>query len=475
MSPVRESARLTAGEVSCTAPGDPGVRVERPGTFVLGRDYLGDRPVYFRVDHDTVEWADNPAVFLDASAPPPPDVGMLLALIHGTVPDPTASPVPGVQRLAAGTVVRLDASGVTVVRHQPSLPDSAVPLRRAVRNALPADCSIAYSGGLSSAFAAVCALEAGYRPRLLHADFGQDVPVPVAEIPGLTITRVRTDIADLLDPHQITGAEACPPLPDTEVPRRLVARLGAHSEGPVVVGSFLEDLVSVRLPDIPKGIRDWRLLTCEPFHTAGRLRGLGEARKLIGRGGVDPAGRGAETAAPAGAGPLPGVTEPGRHACAAAQRGMLALWKSRLDLVDPVIGRVEGGLAERGSGDATVPAADPVVLAAAAALPAGKVGRIRRGVLENHLPLQRAVDRHRIVGLHRRPPGQWLRLAAADYLYRERDKIAGQLRQDCALGDLGAVDPVTVARILDDGRDLAVHALVVLRLVWVEQWLRGRS
>jgi hypothetical protein len=154
---------------------------------------------------------------------------------------------------------------------------------------------------------------------------------------------------------------------------------------------------------------------------------------------------------------------------------MLALWKSRLDLVDPALGRLEGGLAERGSGGAVLAALDPAVVAAAAALPAAKVGRIRRGVLQNHLPLYRVTARHGLTGLRRRPPGHWLRRAAAGYLYRERRKIADELRRDCALADLGVLDAHAVAALIDDGRDLAARALPLLRLVWAEQWLRSRS
>jgi hypothetical protein len=487
-------ARLVAGTVQCTAPDHPLIRLDPPGTFVLTVEHPAEQAVYYRVDHDAVHWADDPT---ELAAPAPPDAGVLLALIHGTVPDPAASPVPGVQRLAAGTVVRLDRDGVTVTRHSPVPAEAGLPLGIATGRAVPGDAAVAYSGGLSSAYVAVCALDAGLRPPLVYADFGaRGNPPP--QIPGLSLVRVTTDPADLVDRHQVTGAEPLPPTPDAEAARRLIAHLRTAVGGPLIAGSFLEDLVSVRLPEVPMGHRDWRLLTCEPFHASGRLRGLAEARALIDRGGAPPAGpppqgpheepalasAGERPHDPPGAPPdvaepdagfLPGLTEAGREACASAQRGMLALWKSRLDLVHPALGRLEGGLAERGGGGAVLPALDPAVVAAAAALPAGRIGRIRRGVLENHLPLQRAVAGHGVTGLRRRPPGQWLRLVAAGYLHRERRKLADELRRDCALADLGVLDPHAVADLLDDGRQLAERALPLLRLVWTEQWLRSRS
>jgi hypothetical protein len=65
-------------------------------------------------------------------------------------------------------------------------------------------------------------------------------------------------------------------------------------------------------------------------------------------------------------------------------------------------------------------------------------------------------------------------LAAADYLCRHRAAVADQLRH-CALADLGLIDPKVVVGLLDRGPDFGARALPLLRLVWVDQWLRGRS
>ncbi|MGW0550046.1 hypothetical protein [Streptomyces altiplanensis] len=447
--------------------------------------------MYYRIGYGRVEWGDDLSAFLAGGPRRLPDPGQLLALVHGTVPSPDATLLPGVRRLAVGTAVRVNAAGVTVTRHRPELPEPRTGLAEAVGHALDGlkgDYAIAYSGGLASAFIAVSALAAGHRPVLLHADFGgawgERSPVVPPPIPGLEIRYVRVDPAKLFTHEPVSGREPVPPLPDREVPLRLTARLSDSCGLPVVSGGLLKDLVSARPPEAGAGYRGWRLLGCEPFHTTGTLSGLAEARELLGRnvafspgpGGREapdgqPAGKPAPPG-PAGAAPLPGLTRAGEEALSSSRHGMLALWKDHLDFLDPVSGRVVAGLEERGTGGALLPALDPRVIAAVASLPPAKLGRIHRGAFRNHLPLERAVDGRRVYGACRAPSGHWLRLAAAGHLYRERRRIHGWLEQESVLAGLGVLDVDRVLAVLRDGRELAEHALPLLRLVWVCKWLR---
>lgn len=493
-------AEATRDGVRCTDPSpwtEPGgVRVERPSpdTFRLRRDSPGSRPVYYRVGYGRVEWGDDVDAFLPGGSrrSPDPDPGQLLALIHGTVPSPDATLLPGVQRLAVGTVVRVDTAGVTVTRHRPELPEPRLGMAEAVGRALDGlkgDYAIAYSGGLASAFLAVSALAAGHRPLLLHADlggaWGEKPPAGPPPIPGLEIRHVRVDPAELFAHEPVSGREAVPPLPDTQVPQRLMARLSDMCGLPVVSGGLLKDLASARLPEADAGYRGWRLLGCEPFHITDTLRGLAEARELLSRNVVFSPGLGGREAPdeqpvgkpapprPAGAAPLPGLTQEGEEALSSSRHGMLALWKDHLDFLDPVSGRVVAGLEERGASGALLPALDPLVIAAVAALPPAKLGRIHRGVFRNHLPLEQAVNKRRVYDVCRAPSGHWLRLGAVAHLHRERRRIHGWLEQESALADLGVLDVGRVLAVLRDGRELAEHALPMLRLVWVCQWLRG--
>ncbi|MGW7051611.1 hypothetical protein [Streptomyces sp. NPDC054887] len=454
--------------------------------FELSRDSPGDRPVYYRVDRGRVEWGEDLRAFLADGSPRTPRPGHLLALVHGTVPSPDATLLPDVRRLAVGTVVRVDATGVCVTRQRPEPPEPGTGPAEAVGRALDGlggDYAIAYSGGLASAFVAVSALAAGHRPVLLHADFGArggGPSKPPPPVPGLEIRQVRVDPAELFAHQPVTGDEPVPPLPDTEAPRRLMDRLSESCGLPVVSGGLLKDLASARLPEAGTGYRGWRLLGCEPFHIGDTLRGLAEARELLGGRTVFPPGPGGRPvpaghppqAGPAGAAPLPGLTPEGEEALAFSRRGMLALWKSHLDLLDPVTGRAVAGVEERGTGGALLPALDPHVIAAVAALRPAKLGRIRRGVFHNHLPLERAVARRRVHDLCRAPSGHWLRRGALAHLHRERAGIRAWLERERIPAGLG-VDVDRVLAVLRDGRELADHALPILRLVWVCQWLRG--
>jgi hypothetical protein len=153
----------------------------------------------------------------------------------------------------------------------------------------------------------------------------------------------------------------------------------------------------------------------------------------------------------------------------------MAVWQDHLDQLDPVLGRLVAGLEERGDGGLLSPALDPRVHAAAAAIPALRLGRIRHGVFENHRPLRAVVGAAGITGVRRASSGFWLRLGAADHLRRRREKLALELQRGCALADLGVVDVRAVTHDLRDGRDLTEHALPLLRLFWIDRWLRGRS
>jgi hypothetical protein len=307
----------------------------------------------------------------------------------------------------------------------------------------------------------------------------------LAQIPGLEVRRIQVDPYELLDHDRITGDELIPPLPDIEVPRRLAARLAGDAGRPLVSGGLLGDLVSAKLPDANEGTRGWRLLACEPFHTVGTVRTLAQARDLMSEGLVHASESGGGPNVPdrhplggaslPSSSDLPGLTEEGRRAFVSAHRGGMAVWREHLDFLDPVLGRVTAGLAERGDGGAELPALDLRVLAAAAALPPSKLARIRRGMFCNHLPLHQALAAHRVTGVGRPSPAFWLRLASAAHLYREREKIIAQLKRECALADLGLIDAEAIVNSLRDGRSLTEHALPLLRLVWVDRWLRGRS
>lgn len=466
----------------------PGVRITRsPTSFELIRAYPHARPVYYRVDYGRLEWSYDLACFEPASGRPTPPPGTLLTLLHGSAPAPGSSLLPGVHRLATGTVVRVTGDGITVTRRRPVLPDPG--RRRGLVEAVAetlgdSGYAIAYSGGMGSAFVAACALSARHRPLLVHADLGSDIHrTPLAEVPGLTLERIRIDPSELLDEQLITGEELIPPMPDREVPRRLAAALarakGLGDDVPLVGGTLMRELTSAKLSDVDKGLRGWRLLGCEPFHVSGTLPTLTAARTLLAKGMVyAPDAQPLDAPAPpspTGSSGLPGLLPKGEEIFGSAHRAAMAVWREHLDFLGPLLGAASASIDERGDGGLGLPALDPRVLAAAAVLEPAARGRIRGGVLESHRPLRRAWARHGIAGVRRTTQGHWLRRAAAGHLYRERKKIVTRLGRDCALADLGLVDPQAVIRILRDGRDLADNALPLLRLVWLERWLRGGS
>jgi hypothetical protein len=479
--------------VRCSHPETPeasraasGVRIEcSPSAFEILREYPTARPVYYRVDRGRLEWDFGPGGFLPASGRAKPSPGTLLGLLQGHAPAPDATFLKGVHRLPVGTAVRVTEQGINVTRRQPDLPhrERRRGLVEAVGEALgDTDYAIAYSGGLGSVFLAACALSAGHRPPLLHADLGPGIHrTPAPDVPGLTLRRIRVDPSELLDWHPITGEEPVPPMPDRQVPRRLAAALaraeGAGDAAPLTGGALMKELASVKLPEVNAGVRGWRLLGCEPFHISGTLRTLDEARTLLGKGVVhspDVQSVGAPAPpSPTGGATVPGLTAKGAEAFELDRRAAMAVWREHLDFLDPVLGRATAGIEERGDGGTRLPALDPLVLATLAALKPSRLGRIRGGKFENHLLLHRALGRHGITGVRRTAQGHWLRQAAAAHLHRERKKVIARLARECALADLGLIDPRAVIGVLADGRDLADNALPLLRLVWLEHWLRG--
>ncbi|MGQ4361161.1 hypothetical protein [Streptomyces sp. SAS_272] len=474
------------------APAVPGLRAELTGaSFRLRRERAHSRPVYFRAGYGRLEFGDDLAAFLPPGSKLEPEPGALLALMHGQAAPADHSPLPGVRRLTLDTEVRVDAGGVTVTQSPPELP-APRRLEDAVRDALARngdDYVIGYSGGVASAYLAVVAAGAGHRARVVHADLGLPGQRPPAAVPLLDPRPVRVDPCALVDHHAVTGSELLPPLPEFVAPRRLHAALSGDTALPVVSGALLASLVSVKLPDVPRGPRSWRLLTCEPFHLSGTLGSLADAVELLdnrvvytpGRRPGSPGGTDAQRVgappppSPTGGSRLGWLTEEGRQAYETAHRGSMAVWQDRLEALQPVVGTLLGGLEERGADGASLPAADPEVLAAADSLPLRARGRIRRGALQNHLPLHRVVAAAGVDGLSRASHGHWLRMCAAAYLHRERRKIAAELSGGCALGDLGLIEPGAVLADLQDGAALSAKALPLLRLVWLDRWLKERS
>ncbi|MGX7674351.1 hypothetical protein [Plantactinospora sp. DSM 117369] len=465
----------------------PGLRIANSkDSFELALELPSTLPMYYRIDPSGLEWGEDLAAFAGGAAVPAPEAWDLLALVHGNVPAPDdALGVPGVQRLTLGTVVRVDAAGVRVERQAPRLPAPERKLIDVVGAALPDGAfGIAYSGGLSSAFLAVAAYQAGKRPLLVHADLGAAFAhLPVPEIPGLELRRVPMDVSELLDHHLIATEVPRPPTPEVEVRRRLVAKLSAAVELPLATGTLLEDLVSIRLPEAE--ISDEKLLECEPFHVAGTLRTLAEARKLLQEqtvytpmASVEGTPEQQPGAQPppvlAGTNFMPGLTEAGREECDIARQLRLPLWEEHIKSLPPVLGKADAALAERGGAGAVLPALDPQVLAAVAALSADDIGRIEQGVFRNNLPLWQAIEAHGVTGVRRAASGYWLRLAAAEHLYAQRDKLAAYVA-DSPLAKAGLIEAEQVAAALRDPRQMSENALALLRLVWTDHWMRGQA
>ena len=467
-----------------------------PTEFELARLAPAAAPVYYRLRRGRLEISDDLRAFQPAGPQPPPDHGVLLGMIHGLPDAPGATALPGVHELTVGDRLRVGEDGISVLRRPLQPPRGARPLQRAISQAIAppdgGDLAIAYSGGLASSFLAVTARAAGARPELLHADLdGGSSALP--EIPGARIRRVGCDVFELLDPGQISGREISPPLPDSALRSRLLARLGEAAGTPLVSGALLESLVATTLPEV--GGAQWgrRLLACEPFHREGVLATLRDARAMLSGNGAGmraPRVTGAEPAEAesqeVGAAPptpsdhagLPGLTETGREALKSARLATGAMWRTYLDDLPTAVGRVEAARQEAGLAapacDVAVPALDSRVLAAIAALPARELGRVRGGRFVNQAPLRDGLARAGVGPVREASSGFRVRLAAAAYVHRERRAIAAQLASDCALADLGLLDPRPVLQLLRDGQATADRALMLLRLIWLDRWLRRR-
>ncbi|MFK4084864.1 hypothetical protein ACI2LF_12180 [Kribbella sp. NPDC020789] len=477
----------------------PGVQLSTsPDGVELSRHSPGPQPVYYRLGRGRLEWSTELGGLRRTGEASAVDYGALLALIHGLPEPPDFTGVPGVQRLTAGTTVRVDAAGLSVSSRPPVIPRSRQSLETAVREVLdelPDGFTIAYSGGLASTFLAVCSTQR--RARLVHAVLdGLPVPLPVPpHIPGLHTERVTVDLVTALAPHQVTGDEITPPLPEAALRRNVAAAITAVSDGPVVSGSVLESLLTANLPDLPLGVAGRRLLTCEPFHLSGRLPRLRDARDFLAAFGegmerrqvaAAPDGGEAESQ-PVGIAParsandpygdgLPGLTEDGREALRSARLGASAVWRKHLEGLPAALGRADAEFASRdGDGpDLFRPALDGRVLGAIAAIPPRRLAGIRHGLVRNQLPLHTVVERHGVHGVLGQSAGFRARLAAAGYLHQVREKVAIDLARECPLADLGLLDPEPVIRLLDDGQLTADRALTILRLVWINQWLLTR-
>jgi hypothetical protein len=469
-----------------------------PREFELTRLAPGTTHVYYRLGRGRLELGDDLREFHRDGAPPAPDHGALLAMIHGLPDAPGSTPLSGVQELMVANRLRVDRDGVSVLRRPQRPQRSGSSLHATVGQAIAqhadaGEIAIAYSGGLASSFVAVCARLAGLRPELFHADLdGCSHPLP--EIPDTNTYRVACDPYELLDPDQVTGRELAPPLPEAALRRRMLARLREASGTVTVSGALLESLVSTTLPEIGAGRRGRRLLACEPFHRDGTLATLREARTVLAEKGIGMRGRrpaGSEAAddevqelgaspppAPTDGDGLPGLTEAGREALKSARLASGAVWRTHLDDLPPAIGRLEAARQEAGPAeanrDAVMPALEPGVLVAIAALPVRELGRVRGGRFVNQAPLRDALARAGVGEVREASSGFRLRLAAATYVHRERRTIAFDLARDCALADLGLLDPAPVLRLLRDGQATADRALTILRLSWLERWLRRR-
>lgn len=443
-------------------------------------------PVYYRFGGGRLRVSDDLGAMQVPGRASEPDHGMLLAAVHGLPDAPGSTPLPGVQELTVGSRLRMDP-GAMSVSSEPLPAAPAQPLHHAVATALSGgdaetgEVAIAYSGGLASSFLAVSARDTGRRVRLFHADLGGGAQPP--QIEGARLHRVDFDLFDLLDPGQITGRELTAPSPDLVFRQRLLAGLQAVAGTPLASGALLEALVATRLPAVLGPRRVDRLLTCEPFHRGNVLTTVKQAREaLAGNGHGTPSGeRPVKVAVPAGdtiGDGVPGLTEAGRTALKTARLATAATWRTHLDELSPVVGRAEAGRREAGLAGpvpgVSASALDPQVLAAIAAIPADRLGRVHAGRFVNHAPLRDRVKRAGAGPVDEASSGFRVRHAAATYLYRRRLALAAELSGDCALADLGLIDPAPVVRLLRDGPATADRALPLLRFIWLDRWLRRR-
>jgi hypothetical protein len=268
-----------------------------------------------------------------------------------------------------------------------------------------------------------------------------------------------------------------------------MSRLRAAAGAPLSSGALLESLVTTRLPAVLGQRGVYRLLTGEPFHRSGVLASVAEARGALAANGHSPSPGGAGSPGqrpapvevPAGeaiGNGLPGLTESGRTALKTARLASAATWRTYLDELPPAVGRVEAGrwgaglAGSRPGTDAT--ALDGRVLAAVDAIRNERLGRVRAGRFVNHVPLRDHVSRAGVGPVDEASSGFRVRHAAATYLHRHRRSLAAELARNCALADLGLLDPHPVLHLLREGTPSADRALPLLRLIWLDRWLGRR-
>ncbi|UUV29712.1 hypothetical protein NQK81_33840 [Amycolatopsis roodepoortensis] len=454
--------------------------------FEIGRPEPTSREIFYRLGAGRIEFSEDVEAFR-ARSDADLDHGRLLALVEGLPEPPDGSPLAGVYRLTVGSYLTLGVDGVSVRQRRSDVVPSRKPLHKAVTRylgELGGDYGIAFSGGLSSTFLATCARAAGHAPVLFHAGGVPRPPLPAPA--GLRIEYVPCDLAEVLDQDMITGEELVPPTPELEMRRHLVDRLTSFAQRPLVLGSLLESLVTTTLSEVEVGRGGRRLLACEPFHTTGVLPDVTAALAALETRGANAAAARAAEAQPGLAAPatghgghgLPGLTEDGRELLKSAQLATGALWRAYLDHLPAPVGRAQARLWENGAlavaGDRTiVPGLDAGVLASVAGYDPRRLGHIRDGLFVNQVPMREALAKD--TGRVRESSSAFaLRAAAARHLHRERKKVAIELSNGSVLADLGLLDIRPVLKILDDAVLTADRAPMLLRLTWLERWLRKR-
>ncbi len=472
---------------------DPGagLAVRSTGSeFEIGRPEPTSREIFYRIGAGRIEFSEDVEAFR-ARSDADLDHGRLLALVEGLPEPPDGSPMAGVYRLMVGSYLTLGADGVSVKQRGSDVVPTRKPLHKAVTAflaGLGGDYGLAFSGGLSSTFLATCARAAGHAPVLFHADLHRDgVPRPPLPAPaGLRIEHVPCALSEVLDQDTITGEELVPPTPELAMRRHLVDRLTDFAQRPLVLGSLLESLVTTTLSEVEVGRGGRQLLACEPFHTTGVLPDVTAALAALKTRGANAAAARAAEAQPGLTAPatghgghgLPGLTEEGREALKSAQLATGALWRAHLDDLPAPVGRAQARLWENGAlavaGDRTiVPGLDAGVLASVAGYEPRRLGHIRDGLFVNQVPMREALAKD--AGPVRESSSAFaLRAAAAQHLHRERKKVAIELSNGSVLADLGLLDIRPVLRILDDAVLTADRAPMLLRLTWLERWLRKR-
>lgn len=452
--------------------------------------------VFYRIDNGMIECSDELARLTRGDVRAAVADATLLSLIHGVPFPPDATHVPGVRRLVVGGTLRMDPRGIVVTVAKPDPPaQRASQVQAKLADAisewfatLGGDWALAFSGGLASTFLAVCAINAGVCPPLVHVPLASPLYQPeLPSVHGRTAMVICQDLVDEIAAHHITGTEAAPPLPDVYFPSQVLRRVGLELDRGIVTGVGLESLTTGDLHNVNLGPRSHRLRSCEPFHHSGRLRTIGHARRVLRRdlstGSSTSAAEHNPLAATGGQPPvgsiheLPGLTGRGRACLGSASLASRAMLTEHRVRIGPLYARLEETIRQLWLSDSAAsmyyPALAPGVLAAAATLSPSEMGKIDDGLFVNHLPLRAELSRHGIGPVRESPGSFWARLVAARYLLRERRKIVVELSRSSALAERGLIDPAALSAALADGMVLTEYALPILRAVWLDRWLRS--